>query len=97
MTHLVHEERGTRVEVSVATVDSFQGSERDVVVVSCVRAGTQGVGFLEDERRLNVALTRAKCVCAVFGHVSTLEREATLGSMVADARRRGVLFAEREL
>ena len=44
-THFVHDEAGTRVEVTVATVDSFQGSERDVVLVSCVRAGTQGVGL----------------------------------------------------
>lgn len=44
----------------VHTVDSMQGREADTVVLSIVRDGTHGVGFWEDERRLNVALTRAR-------------------------------------
>ena len=46
------------------TVDAFQGQERDVVMVSCVRASaassTRGLGFVSDIRRMNVAITRAK-------------------------------------
>ena len=44
----------------VHTIDSFQGREADVVVLSLVRDGTRGFGFFEDARRLTVALTRAK-------------------------------------
>jgi GTPase SAR1 family protein len=44
----------------VHTIDSFQGKEAENVVLSLVRDGTKGVGFWKDERRLVVALTRAR-------------------------------------
>merc|ERR1712133_273510 len=61
----------------VSTVDGYQGREAEVVVFSTVRAPDAsktkaGIGFLADERRLNVALTRAKSVLVVVGHAATL-------------------------
>ena len=47
-------------QVAVNTVDGFQGGERDIIVISCVRASTTGIGFLQEKERLNVALTRAR-------------------------------------
>mmetsp|Transcript_24250 Transcript_24250/g.47353 ORF Transcript_24250/g.47353 Transcript_24250/m.47353 type:complete len:434 (+) Transcript_24250:85-1386(+) len=56
------------VTLKVATVDGFQGGEKDVIVFSCVRAGgRRGIGFLADIRRMNVGLTRARHACWVVG------------------------------
>ena len=69
--------RPLRSRVTVNTVDAFQGQERDVVIVSLVRANADGqIGFLSDLRRTNVAITRARCKLLILGSVSTLCRHA---------------------
>jgi len=59
----------------VSTVDGFQGKECDVIAISCVRTG-DSLGFVKDPRRLNVAVTRAKLKCWIFGNLNALERGA---------------------
>ncbi|MDO3644331.1 AAA domain-containing protein [Mucilaginibacter sp. L3T2-6] len=60
-------------KISVNTIDSFQGQERDVVYISMVRSNTGGdIGFLSDIRRMNVAITRAKKKLVMIGDSSTL-------------------------
>ena len=61
--------------VSVNTVDGFQGSERDVIIISCVRSGGGSIGFLQDKQRLNVALTRAKHCLVLIGDIAALRYE----------------------
>lgn len=61
--------------ISVNTVDGFQGQERDVIVISLVRANEKGqIGFLSDLRRMNVAITRARMKLIILGDASTLTR-----------------------
>ncbi|KDN35153.1 hypothetical protein RSAG8_11841, partial [Rhizoctonia solani AG-8 WAC10335] len=70
------------------TVDGFQGQEKDIIILSCVRAGTnvQSIGFLADERRMNVALTRSRSSLFILGHAATLERcNATWKTDVEDS------------
>ncbi len=61
--------------VSVNTVDGFQGQERDIIVISLVRANADGqIGFLSDLRRMNVAITRARMKLIILGDVATMTR-----------------------
>lgn len=64
-----------RQYITVNTVDGFQGQERDVILISLVRANEEGqIGFLNDLRRMNVAITRARMKLIILGDVSTLTR-----------------------
>ena len=61
--------------ITVNTVDGFQGQERDVILISLVRANEEGqIGFLNDLRRMNVAITRARMKLIILGDASTLTR-----------------------
>ena len=61
--------------ISVNTVDGFQGQERDIILISLVRANDEGqIGFLRDLRRMNVAITRARMKLIILGDASTMIR-----------------------
>ena len=60
-------------KISVNTIDSFQGQERDVIYISMTRSNADGViGFLSDVRRMNVAMTRARKKLVIIGDSATL-------------------------
>lgn len=65
--------RPIRKSISVNTVDGFQGQERDIVLISLVRSNEHGqIGFLNDLRRMNVAITRARMKLIIIGDSATL-------------------------
>lgn len=70
--------RWENLEIEVATVDSFQGRECDVVLYSTVRSNPEGsIGFLRDYRRVNVALSRARSLLVIVGDHNTMRYAAT--------------------
>lgn len=97
LRRLFEEEFGRDISNKIAlnTVDGFQGQEKDVIILSCVRAGpgVTNVGFLADVRRMNVALTRAKSSVFIVGHAPTLERSDKFwAQIIVDARERSCLI-----
>jgi len=79
-------------DIEVASVDSFQGREKDLIILSCVRSNEQqGIGFLNDPRRLNVALTRAKYGVVIVGNAKVLSRHALWNNLLVHYQENRVL------
>ncbi|XP_052087239.1 probable helicase senataxin isoform X2 [Mytilus californianus] len=82
------------ISIEVNTVDSFQGREKEVIILSCTRAKnvSGGIGFLANSKRMNVALTRAKTALYVVGCLSSLKRgDLAWRNLIEDAERRNVI------
>jgi len=77
-------------EVSVNTIDSFQGQERDMVVIGMTRSNNSGeIGFLADIRRMNVAMTRAKKKLVIIGDSATIGRSPFYAALISYAENLG--------
>ncbi|KAL0106520.1 hypothetical protein PUN28_016311 [Cardiocondyla obscurior] len=79
-----------KIDFEVNTVDSFQGQERDIIIMSCVRS--KGIGFLSDKQRLCVALTRAKRSLILCGNFDTFMKDQMWKALLIDAKTRGILY-----
>ncbi len=81
------------VDVEVNTVDGYQGREKEVIVISFVRSNKDcEIGFLEDLRRLNVALTRAKRKLIAIGDAITLSSNGTYKRFVEFVKSNGFFY-----
>jgi ATP-dependent RNA/DNA helicase IGHMBP2 len=75
-------------KITVNTIDSFQGQERDIVYISMTRTNANGIiGFLADTRRMNVAMTRARKKLVVIGDSATLSHHRFYEDFIAHAEK----------
>jgi len=90
LKHLLYKHPVDKHLFSIDTIDSFQGQERDVVVISLVRSNERGeIGFLQDYRRMNVAMTRAKKCLIMIGDSATLANDKFYQSLLNYVDKRG--------
>ncbi|EFA77908.1 AN1-type zinc finger-containing protein [Heterostelium album PN500] len=85
-------------DIEIGTVDGFQGREKEVVIISTVRsnAAPHNVGFLAEERRMNVAITRAKRQVTLVSDTDTLSSNPFLARMVEYFKLNGELRSALE-
>eukprot|EP00298_Acanthocystis_sp_HF-20_P002697 c13083_g1_i2.p1 GENE.c13083_g1_i2~~c13083_g1_i2.p1 ORF type:complete len:134 (+),score=44.57 c13083_g1_i2:56-457(+) len=83
--------------VEVNTVDGFQGREKDIIIISCVRARQdEGIGFVAKANRLNVAITRAIYSLIIVGSASKLEQHKHWRDVIEHARKNSVLISDKK-
>ncbi len=81
--------------VDVGTVDGFQGREKDVILLSCVRAKnpkSDTIGFLSNRQRLNVSLTRAKHAMYIICHKNSFRKDVNWNECMTNASDRDLIF-----
>lgn len=77
-------------EMRISTIDSFQGQEKEIIILSLVRSNENGdIGFLKDYRRMNVAITRAKEQLFVIGDSATIGADAFYNSFLSYIEKHG--------
>lgn len=87
--------------IEVNTIDGFQGRERDIILFSTVRSNEQQgrgssshgrIGFVADERRLNVAITRARKALLIYGNERTLRADSAWSELLQSLHSRRLVF-----
>lgn len=79
--------------LEIDTVDAFQGREKDIIIISCVRSNTANkIGFLMNPKRLNVAITRAKYGLIFVGNVYVLKTNELWSQLIQHYNEKGVIM-----
>ena len=95
--------RAGNMNLQVSTVDGFQGAEKDIIILSCVRSKWRGqnsrnqVGFLKDFRRVNVSLTRAKHSLWIVGNAPILKADELWNTLIHDIVSRNLMAQPMQL
>ena len=77
--------------ITINSVDSFQGQERDIMLISLVRSNPNAeIGFLADERRMNVAMTRARHLLVMVGDSATLSSNSFFDQLIQNFQSRNL-------
>lgn len=84
-------------DVFVNSVDAFQGHEKEVIIFSTVRSVDKHIGFLKDQRRLNVGLTRCRCALIIVGNATALAIDDTWNALIQHYYNNKVLVTGRDL
>ena len=83
--------------IKVSTIDGFQGQEGDIIYISLVRSNPMSdIGFLNDYRRMNVAITRAKLKLVVIGDSATLGQDVFYSQFIDYCQELGVYHSAWE-
>ncbi len=86
------------MDVEVQTIDSYQGQERDAIFVSLVRCNSRNeIGFLNDYRRMNVAMTRARKKLVLIGDSATLGHDSFYKALIDHCELTGAYRSAWEL
>ncbi len=89
-----HEEYMKKIikhNIEIKSVDGFQGREKEIIIVSLVRANDkEEIGFLSDIRRLNVAITRPKRKLLIIGDAKTLSSNKTYADLIQYVKKNGI-------
>mmetsp|Transcript_1108 Transcript_1108/g.1296 ORF Transcript_1108/g.1296 Transcript_1108/m.1296 type:complete len:168 (+) Transcript_1108:420-923(+) len=81
----------TAPKIEVSTVDGFQGREKEVIIISMVRSNpSKTIGFLSNERRMNVAVTRAKRQCILICDSGTVNKSVFLKGLTDYFKEKGL-------
>ena len=85
-------------DIEIQTVDGFQGREKEIIIISLVRSNKEkDIGFLEDLRRLNVAITRPKRKLIIVGDKKTIESNKVYKDLISYILDKGKILSVDEL